>query len=98
VGNFHRNEQQPAVSRISIPAPDSAPATSKALREAVHRKFGVVLNVFPVAALSPAALDGLLAVSDAVAKTLDVKTRLPASRAVAGRPPFLLIRESGDDL
>jgi uncharacterized peroxidase-related enzyme len=71
------------VSRISIPNPESAPEGSKPLLEAVHKKLGVVPNLFRVAALSPAALEGLLSLNGALAKTLDVKTRERIAIAVA---------------
>jgi uncharacterized peroxidase-related enzyme len=71
------------VSRISIPNPESAPEGSKPLLEAVHKKLGVVPNLFRVAALSPAALEGLLSLNGALAKTLDVKTRERIAIAIA---------------
>ena len=71
------------MSRITIPTPESAPAASKPLLEGVHKKLGVVPNLFRVAALSPAALEGLLGLSGALSKTLDVRTRERIAIAVA---------------
>ena len=72
------------MSRISILTPELAPEASKPLLEAVHKKLGVVPNLFRVAALSPAAFEGLLSLNGALAKTLDVKTRERIAIAVAG--------------
>ncbi len=49
----------------------------------VHKKLGVVPNLFRVIALSPAALEGFLGLSGALSKTLDVKTRERIAIAVA---------------
>lgn len=71
------------MSRISIPTPESAPAASKPLLDGVHKKLGVVPNVFRVAGLSPAALEGLLGLSGPLSKALDVRTRERIAIAVA---------------
>jgi uncharacterized peroxidase-related enzyme len=71
------------MSRITIPTLESAPEASKPLLGGVHKKLGVVPNVFRVAALSPAALEGLLGLSGALSKTLDVRTRERIAIAVA---------------
>jgi uncharacterized peroxidase-related enzyme len=71
------------MSRISIPTPESAPEASKPLLESVHKKLGVVPNVFRVAALSPAALEGLLGLSGPLTRALDVRTRERIAIAVA---------------
>ena len=71
------------MSRISIPTPESARAASKPLLDGVHRKLGVVPNVFRVAALSPAALEGLLGLSGPLTRTLDVRSRERIAIAVA---------------
>ena len=71
------------MSRISIPTLESAPAASKPLLDGVHKKLGVVPNVFRLAALSPAALEGFLGLSGALSRTLDVRTRERIAIAVA---------------
>src|SRR5688572_25901704 len=71
------------MSRIVIPARESAPAASQPLLAAVESKLGVVPNLFKLAALSPAALEGLLGLDSALGKTLDLKTRERIALAVA---------------
>ena len=71
------------MSRIAVPTLDSAPAASKPLLDGVFKKLGVVPNVFRVAGLSPAALEGFLGLSGALSKTLDVRTRERIAIAVA---------------
>ena len=51
--------------------------------DAIFKKLGVVPNLFRVFALSPATLEGLLGLSGALSKTLDVKTRERIAIAVA---------------
>jgi uncharacterized peroxidase-related enzyme len=72
-----------SMSRISIPTSESAPAASKPLLDGVYKKLGVVPNVFRLAALSPAALEGLLGLSGPLSRALDVKTRERIAIAVA---------------
>ena len=71
------------MSRIAVPTVESAPAASKPLLEAVHKKLGVVPNLYRLAALSPAVLEGLLGLSGPLSKTLDVRTRERIAIAVA---------------
>jgi uncharacterized peroxidase-related enzyme len=71
------------MSRISTPTLESAPAASKPLLDLVHKKLGVVPNLFRVIALSPAALEGFLGLSGALSRTLDVRTRERIAIAVA---------------
>jgi uncharacterized peroxidase-related enzyme len=71
------------MSRIAIPTLDSAPAASKPLLDGVFKKLGVVPNVFRLAELTPAALEGFLGLSGALSKTLDVRTRERIAIAVA---------------
>src|ERR1700733_5452936 len=71
------------MSRVTVPSRDSAPAASQPLLDGVFKKLGVVPNVFRLAALSPAALEGFLGLSDALSKTLDVRTRERIAIAVA---------------
>jgi uncharacterized peroxidase-related enzyme len=73
------------MSRIHIPATaDSAPAASRPLLETVKRQLGAVPNLFRLAANSPAALEGYLALSAALAKgALEPATRERIALAVA---------------
>jgi AhpD family alkylhydroperoxidase len=71
------------MSHISIPTPETAPAASKPLLDIVHKKLGVLPNMFRVAALSPAALEGFLGLNGALSRTLDVRTRERIAIAVA---------------
>jgi uncharacterized peroxidase-related enzyme len=71
------------MSRISIPTLESAPAASKPLLDAVHKKLGVIPNMFRVIALSPPALEGFLGLNGALSRTLDVRTRERIAIAVA---------------
>lgn len=71
------------MSRLPLPAHDEIPAESLPLLDAVHAQLGVVPNLFRVVSLSPAALQGLLGLSSALGKTLDVKTRERIALAVA---------------
>jgi AhpD family alkylhydroperoxidase len=73
------------MSRISISTPESVPAASKLLLDGVHKKLGVVPNMFRVIALSPAALEGFLGLKGALSRTLDVRTRERIAIAVAER-------------
>lgn len=73
------------MSRIPAPATiDAAPAASRAALESVKKQLGSVPNLFGVIAHSPAALEGYLALSGALAKgTLDAKTRERIALAAA---------------
>ena len=63
------------MSRVAIPAREAAPAAAQPFLDGVEKQLGVVPNLFRLAALSPAVLQGMLGLSGALAKTLDVKTR-----------------------
>ena len=57
------------MSRIPIPATiDGAPAASRPLLEAVKKQLGSVPNLFRLVSNSPAALEGYLGLSGALAK------------------------------
>jgi uncharacterized peroxidase-related enzyme len=57
------------MSRITLPATvQDAPVAAQASLEAVHKKLGVVPNMFRLIATSPSALEGYLAMSGALAK------------------------------
>jgi uncharacterized peroxidase-related enzyme len=71
------------MSRIAVPTREAAPAASQPLLDAVEKQLGVVPNLFRLVGLSPAALQGFLGLSGALAKTLDVKTRDRIALAVA---------------
>lgn len=73
------------MSRLSIPTTiESAPAASQPLLHAVHKQLGSVPNLFRLAAVSPAALEGYLGMSGALAKgTLPAATRERIALAVA---------------
>jgi uncharacterized peroxidase-related enzyme len=73
------------MSRIPTPASiDAAPAAAQPLLEAVHRQIGFVPNLFRVVANSPAALEGYLGMSGALAKgRLPAQTRERIALAVA---------------
>ena len=70
------------MSRLTIPARDNVPEASRPILDAVQKQLGVVPNMFRLIAQSPAALQGFTA-SNALAKTLDVKTRERIALAVA---------------
>jgi uncharacterized peroxidase-related enzyme len=71
------------MARLPIPTRDAAPAAAQPLLDAVHRKLGVIPNMFRLIASSPAGLEGVLALSGALGRTLDVKTRERIAVAVA---------------
>lgn len=71
------------MSRITIPDRDDAPEGSRPTLDAINRQLGVVPNLFRLIANSPDVLTGFAALSDALARTLDVKTRERIALAVA---------------
>lgn len=73
------------MSRIPIPATiDAAPAASQPLLEAVKKQLGTVPNLFRLVSTSPAALEGYLGLSAALAKgMLPAATRERIALAVA---------------
>jgi uncharacterized peroxidase-related enzyme len=73
------------MSRIPAHASiDTAPAAAKPLLEAVNKQLGFVPNLFRVVANSPAALEGYLGMSGALAKgKLPAQTRERVALAVA---------------
>jgi len=73
------------MSRLSIPATiQEAPAASRPLLEAVQQQLGAVPNLFRLVATSPAALEGYLNLSGALAKgELPAATRERIALAVA---------------
>lgn len=73
------------MSRIPTPATvDAAPAAAQPLLTAVQKQLGVVPNLFRLVSNSPAALEGYLGLSGALAKgRLDARTRERIALAVA---------------
>ena len=73
------------MSRLSTPTSiATSPAASQPLLEAVNKQLGSVPNLFRVAGNSPAALEGYLGMSGALAKgTLPAQTRERIALAVA---------------
>ena len=73
------------MSRIAIPAHiEAAPAAAQPLLQAVKKQLGVVPNLFRLVANSPAALEGYLGMSGALAKgSLPEPTRERIALAVA---------------
>ena len=73
------------MSRLPIPATiDAAPAASQPLLEAVKKQLGIVPNLVRLVSTSPAALEGYLGLSGALAKgTLPAPTRERIALAVA---------------
>jgi uncharacterized peroxidase-related enzyme len=77
--------EENAMSRIATPATlDAAPPASRALLEGVKEQLGVVPNLFRLAALSPAALEGYVSLSRVLGKdSLPAPTRERIALAVA---------------
>jgi len=73
------------MSRIPTPATiEAAPATSRPLLEAVKQQLGIAPNLFRLVSNSPAALEGYLSLSGALAKgALPAPTRERIALAVA---------------
>lgn len=73
------------MSRLPTPATiDAAPAASQPMLEAVKKQLGIVPNLFRLVSTSPAALEGYLGLSGALAKgTLPAPTRERIALAVA---------------
>jgi uncharacterized peroxidase-related enzyme len=73
------------MSRLPIPATiDAAPVASQPLLQAVKKQLGIVPNLFRLVANSPAALEGYLGMSGALAKgSLPAATRERVAIAVA---------------
>ena len=78
------------MSRLTTPASiDAAPASARPLLEAVNKQIGSVPNLFRLVANSPAALEGYLGMSGALAKgSLPAATREVALRGAAWTMTF----------
>jgi uncharacterized peroxidase-related enzyme len=72
------------MSTLVTPAPEQTTAEAQAVLSAVKSSLGAVPNLFRVAANAPAALNGLVGLSGALAKgSLRAKTRESIALAVA---------------
>lgn len=71
------------MARLPIPTRDAAPAAAQPLLDAVNAKLGTIPNLFRLIGNSPAGLEGVLGLTGALGKTLDVKTRERIALAVA---------------
>lgn len=72
------------MSRLAIPSITDVPNASKPLLDAVHKQLGVVPNLMKLLGSSPAALEGYLSLSAALAKgALDGKLRESLALTVA---------------
>ena len=74
------------MSRITTPATiENAPAAAQPLLQGVHKRIGVVPNMFRLIANSPAGLEGYLGLSGALGKgRLPAPTRERIALAVSG--------------
>ncbi len=75
--------QEIAMSRLTVPTREAAPAGSQPLLDGVHKQLGSVPNLFRLIGLSPAALEGFLGLNGALAHSLDARTRERIAIAVA---------------
>lgn len=84
-GIFDNPMKDIPMPRLHTPATATdAPAASRPLLDAVNKQLGVVPNLFRLVANSPAALEGYLGMSGALAKgTLPAATRERIALAVA---------------
>lgn len=71
------------MTRLTIPDRSSADPAAQPLFDAVERQLGALPNLFRLIGLSPATLEGVLALSAALSRTLDVQTRERIALTVA---------------
>ncbi len=71
------------MSRLTIPARENSAPGSQPMLDAVEKQLGIVPNLFRLVGTSPAALEGYLGLSGALARTLDAKTRERIALAIA---------------
>jgi uncharacterized peroxidase-related enzyme len=71
------------MTRLAIPDRNAVDAAAQPLLDAVEQQLGIVPNLYRLLALSPAVLEGTLALSQALNKTFEVKTRERIALAVA---------------
>jgi uncharacterized peroxidase-related enzyme len=98
------------MNRPTIPSTKSAPAAAQPLLAAVAKSLGSVPNLFRLAAVSPAALEGLVGLNGALGKALDARLREGIALAVAqvngcdyclaahSDPALNLAKLDGDDI
>lgn len=63
------------MARLAVPTRDDAPAASRPALDRIYGRMGTVPGIFRLIATSPAALEGYLALADALADALDAKMR-----------------------
>jgi uncharacterized peroxidase-related enzyme len=82
---FRPTKKDHVMPRIAIPATiDAAPAAAQPLLQAVQKQIGSTPNLFRLVSLSPAALEGYLGLSGALAKgALPPQTRERIALAIA---------------
>lgn len=71
------------MTRLPIPDRSSADPAAQPLFDAVEHQLGALPNLYRLIGLSPATLEGVLALSAALSRTLDVQTRERIALAVA---------------
>jgi uncharacterized peroxidase-related enzyme len=71
------------MSRIDIPDRDEAPQASQPILDDIRKKAGFIPNLFRLMSLSPAVLNAQQNFQGALAKALDLKTRVKIALAVS---------------
>ncbi len=71
------------MTRLALPSADATLPAAQPLLDAVKEQLGSVPNLFRLVGSSPAALEGFLALSGALGRTLDTKTRNRIALATA---------------
>ena len=71
------------MSRIDIPDRDDAPQASQPALDGIFKKAGFIPNLFRLMSLSPAVLNAQQDLQSALAKALDLKTRVKIALAVS---------------
>jgi uncharacterized peroxidase-related enzyme len=75
--------QEMTMSRIDIPDRDDAPQDSQPILDGIREKAGFIPNLFRLMSLSPAVLNAQQNLQHALAKALDLKTRVKIALAVS---------------
>jgi uncharacterized peroxidase-related enzyme len=71
------------MSRLTIPPIDELPSDSKPVIEGVQKRLGFVPNMHRLLAISPAVIQGVMALQSALNRTLDAKIRNGIALAVS---------------
>lgn len=71
------------MSRLAIPTRETAPEATRATLDAVEKQLGTVPKLFRLLATSPAALSAYTGFTQALGRSLDVKTRERIALALA---------------